>query len=247
VLPVVDIFLKGYVMVLIRLLMAASAVSAICIAGDVDLKSLGVAGREAHAKHQRLVNEVVPQHKVQTKTQVNSGIEALTHVTFFDGSTPVNGRLEVPIPFELNEHIFDFKQVEILGAGLDGVTRVIVDSGGGGNPVLGITAQRDTRIQIKVNSFMCALNVPLKLIIEGQGTVAKVEFVHREGIAMQFDASIYREPGLEKPMLPVAVTVDATKLRSIEGICGARDSCPVARSRNSVRRTKIAMARRRTW
>ncbi|VGO17451.1 Beta-porphyranase A [Pontiella desulfatans] len=189
------------------------------LAAEFDPNQLGVAGREAYAKHQRLFNEVVPKHKVQTKVQVNSGLDALTHVTFYEKSTPINGRIEVPIPFELNEHIFDFKQVEILGSGLKGVTKVLVESTGAGNPVLGITAQREKSIQIKVTSFMCALNVPLKLIIEGQGTVEKIEFVHREGIAMAFDASIYREPGLDKPIKQVKVSVDATKLRSIEGIC----------------------------
>lgn len=198
---------------------AVWAISCAVLGGQVDLDSLGSAGQAAYAKHRRLFDEVVPKYNVQTKEQVNSGLNALTHLPFYEQSTPINGRVEVPIPFELNEHIFDFKQVEILGSGLDGVTRVIVDSGKAGNPVLGITAQREGRIQIKVSSFMCALNVPLKLIIEGQGTLEKVEFVHREGIAMKFDASIYREPGLDKPVKPVTVKVDATRFRSIEGIC----------------------------
>jgi agarase len=190
-----------------------------CAAWAAGPDDLGPAGRAAYEKHQRLFKDVVPNHSVQTKVQVNSGLEALTHVTFYEQSTPINGKVEVPIPFGLNEHLFDFKQVEILGSGLDGVTRVIVDSGGGGNPVLGLTAQRENRIQIKVNSFRCALNVPIRLVIEGQGTIEKVEFVHREGIAMEFDASIYREPGLDEPVKPVKVTVDATRLRFIEGIC----------------------------
>ncbi len=192
---------------------------AICLAAELDVGQLGVAGKEAYEKHQRLFDEVVPEFKVETKVQVNSGVKALTHLVFFEKTTPINGKLAVPIPFALNEHIFDFKQVEIIGRGLNGVTRVIVESIGSGNPVLGITAQREKRVQIKVNSFMCALNVPLKLIIEGRGTVEKVEFVHREGIAMEFDASIYREPGLDKPVKPVSMRVDATRLRSIEGIC----------------------------
>ena len=188
------------------------------MAVEVDLEALGVAGREAYAKHQRLLKDVVPKHPSKTKVQVNSGLEALTHVSFFEEPTAVDGSLEIPIPFELNEHIFDFVQVEILGTGLDGVKRVIVDSGGGGNPVLGITAQRPKVIQIKVASFMCALNKPLKLVISGQGTVEKVQFVHREGIAMKFDASIYRTPGFDKPVKKVDVEVDATWLRAIEGI-----------------------------
>lgn len=206
-------------MVLIRSIALISIMASICFGAEVDPQALGVAGSEAYAKHQRLFVDVVPQFKVQTKTQVNSGMDALTHLVFFDTPTEVNGRLEVPIPFALNEFIFDFVSVEILGQGMNGVTKVIVDSGGGGNPVLGITAQREKMVQIKVNSFMCALNVPLKLVIEGSGTVEKVEFVHREGIASAFDASIYREPGLDKPVLPVTVSIDASKLRSIEGIC----------------------------
>jgi hypothetical protein len=192
---------------------------AACFADELDLDQLGVAGREAYEKHRRLFDDVVPNFNVETKVQVNSGVKALTHLVFFEQTTPIDGKLEVPIPFALNEHIFDFKQVEIIGQGLNGVTRVIVESTGTGNPVLGITAQREKRIQIKVNSFMCALNVPLKLIVKGQGTVEKVEFVHREGIAMEFDASIYREPGFDKPLKSVAVKVDATRLRFIEGIC----------------------------
>ncbi|MDF7825161.1 hypothetical protein P4B35_14150 [Pontiellaceae bacterium B12227] len=188
-------------------------------AAELNLEQLGVAGQEAYAKHQRLFEEVVPNFDVKTKVQVNSGVKALTHVPFFKGPVEVNGKLEVPIPFELNEHIFDFKQVELIGQNLNGVTKVLVTSVGAGNPVLGITAQREKSIQIKVTSFMCALNVPLTLVIEGQGTIEKVEFVHREGIAMTFDESIYREPGLDKPVKPVKLTVDATHLRSVEGIC----------------------------
>lgn len=206
-------------MVLMRILVVFLAMVTLSFGSEINMDQLGVAGREAYAKYQRLFEEVVPKFKVETKVQVNSGLDALTHLTFFDGPAEVNGKLEVPIPYELNEHIFDFKQVEILGKGLNGVTRVLVISNGSGNPVLGITAQREGRIQIKVNSFMCALNVPLKLIIEGAGTVEKVEFVHREGIAMAFDSSLYREPGLDKPVKPVSITVDATRLRSIEGIC----------------------------
>ncbi len=205
-------------MVLIRVLLIGLLV-AVQLRADMNMDELGIAGREAYAKHQRLFNEVVPHFKVETKVQVNSGLKALTHLTFFEQSTPIKGKTAIPIPIELNEHIFDFNQVEILGKGLDGVTRVMVESTGAGNPVLGITAQRPERIQIKVTSFMCALNVPLKLVIEGQGTIEKVEFVHREGIAMEFDASIYREPGLDRPVKPVQITVDATRLRSIEGIC----------------------------
>ena len=207
-------------MVLIRVAGAVLAATVLgCTAAEINLEQLGPAGKAAYEKHQRLFNEVVPHYQVETKVQVNSGLKALTHVPFFKGPAEVNGKLEVPIPFELNEYIFDFKQVEILGHGLDGVTKVKVISVGAGNPVLGITAQREKSIQIKVTSFMCALNVPLTLVIEGQGTVDKVEFVHREGIAMAFDASIYREPGLDQPVKPVKVTVDATRLRSIEGIC----------------------------
>jgi agarase len=191
-------------------------------AAEIHPAELGVAGREAYEKHRRLFKEVVPGFEVETKVQVNSGLNALTRLVFFEGPTPINGKLAIPIPFELNEHIFDFKQVEISGQGLDGVTRVLVESTGSGNPVLGITAQREKLIQIKVTSFMCALNVPLRLIIEGHGTVENVEFVHREGIAMEFDASIYREPGLEKPVKPVTVMVDATRLRAIEGITEIR-------------------------
>ncbi|QBG47123.1 hypothetical protein EGM51_06830 [Verrucomicrobia bacterium S94] len=187
-------------------------------AAEIDLEQLGPAGKAAYEKHRRLFKDVVPKYDVTTKIQVNSGVKALTHLPFYEGPTEINGVLQVPIPQELNEHIFDFKQVEILGKNLDGVTKVKVISVGSGNPVLGITAQREKLIQIKVTSFMCALNVPLTLEIEGSGTVEKVEFVHREGIAMEFDASIYREPGLDKPVKSVQVSVDATHYRSIEGI-----------------------------
>lgn len=201
------------------------ACTALCLlagssaAAEVDMDALGIAGREAYGKYQRLFNEVVPAFKSTTKIQVNSGVEALTKVIFWDTSAQVNGRLEIPIPYALNEHIFDFTKVELVGSGLDQVTRVIVDSGGGGNPVLGITSQRENSIQIKVNSFMCALNKPLKLVIEGQGAIDIVQFVHNEGIAHVFDVSLYREPGLDQPIKAVQISVDATKFRSIEGIC----------------------------
>jgi hypothetical protein len=167
----IGFFRKEFVVVLIRVFVLGFASMAMICAADVELGELGVAGREAYAKHQRLFKDVVPRFEVETKVQVNSGIDALTHLVFFNGPVDIGGKLEIPIPFALNEHIFDFKQVEISGKELNGVTRVIVESTGSGNPVLGITAQRDNRIQIKVTSFMCAFNVPLKLVIEGKGTV----------------------------------------------------------------------------
>lgn len=189
-------------------------------ATPVDMESLGKAGREAYAKHQRLFNDVVPNYPVETKVQVNSGLKALTQLAFFKGPLPIDGTAEIAMPFELNEHLFDFVLLELTGRGMDGITRVVVDSGGGGNPVLGIVSQQKERVQIKVTSFMCAVNVPLTLRVEGRGAVVEqVALIHREGIAMEFDASIYREPGLDKPIQPVSIAVDATQLRSIEGIC----------------------------
>ena len=48
-------------------------VSSAALAAEMTVDSLGPAGKAAYEKHQRLFNEVVPKHRVQTKVQVNSG------------------------------------------------------------------------------------------------------------------------------------------------------------------------------
>ena len=99
---------------------------------------------------------------------------------------------------------------------LKNIEKIVVDSGGG-NPVLVITSQTENLIQIKVSSLMLLQN-PLYLVFEGNGLIEKIEFVHR-GNSYKFDPSIYIEPGLSKPLLPVKISINASALRSIEGIC----------------------------
>ena len=186
---------------------------------EFDFSDIGTVGKKAYDKHQKLIHTILPTYNIKLKKQVNSGIEALTHLTFFNDKININGKSSVAIPHELNPYIFDFKSLEVIGKNLKNIEKIVVDSGGGGNPVLVITSQTENLIQIKVSSFRCSLQNPLYLVFEGNGLIEKIEFVHREGIATKFDPSIYIEPGLSKPVLPVKILINASALRSIEGIC----------------------------
>jgi agarase len=69
---------------------------------------------------------------------------------------------------------------------------------------------------------MAAMDRPFSNVLEGSGTVEKVQLANTEGISFEFDSSAYIEPGADRPVRPVSVTVDATRFRSIEGICDVK-------------------------
>lgn len=179
---------------------------------------LGPAGEKALTLHHRFFCEIVPNYPVQTKTQVNAGFETLTHLTFFDQTVSIQGRLAIPVPFELNDYIFDFRTIEISGSGLSKVTRIAAD-GEASSGVVVVTSQQERLIQITASSVMASMDRPFSLVLEGAGTVEKVQLVNYEGISFEFDAAVYVEPGLDQSVKPVTVQVDATRYRSIGGIC----------------------------
>ncbi len=179
---------------------------------------LGPAGERARELHHRFFQEVVQKYPVQTKTQVNAGFKTLTHLTFFDQTVPIRGRLDIPVPQELNDYLFDFRTIEISGTGLEKVTRISA-AGETASGVVVITSQQDRLIQITASSVVTDMGRPFSLVLEGAGTVEKVQLVNYEGISFEFDAAFYLEPGLDQPVKPVTVQVDATRYRSIGGIC----------------------------
>ena len=191
---------------------------AISAAQTDGMDPLGPAGRKAYDLHRRFFEEIVPKYSVQTKTQVNAGFETLTHLTFFDQPAPIPGRLLIPVPRDLNDYIFDFRTIEISGSELTGVTRIAA-VGESASGVVVITSQQDRLIQITASSVVTDMGRPFSLVLEGAGTVEKVQLVNYEGISFEFDASAYREPGADQPVKPVTVQVDATRYRSIGGIC----------------------------
>ena len=184
----------------------------------VESDSLGAAGRKAYEQHHYFFNEIVPSYPVETKVQVNAGFKALTHLTFSDESFVVEGAYEVPVPVALNPYIFDFRTIEIVGSGLKKISRISADSDQSSGVVV-ITSQQDKRIQITASSVMADMGNPFSLMLEGEGRVDQVQLVNYEGISFEFDASAYQEPGLDRPIKRVGLQVDATRYRSIEGIC----------------------------
>lgn len=209
-------YLELNVNVLILLLIHCTGLVA---CADFDPGQLGIAGHRAYEKHIRFFDEIVHHYPVQTKRQVNAGYRALTHLTFFTGPVSIDGRRSIPVPFELNDYVFDFRTLEITGVGLGGVTKIFVDGGDDGNSVVVITTQQNERIAIRISSFMVAMNRPFSLVLEGNGIVERIQLVNTEGISFDFDAAVYAEPGTDLPVKAVSVQVDATHLRSIGGIC----------------------------
>lgn len=184
----------------------------------VNTDSLGPAGRKAYELHQCFFNKIVPAYPVKTKVQVNAGYKALTHLTFSDEPFEVEGRYEVPIPVELNPYIFDFRTIEIVGSGLKNISRITADSDQSSGVVV-ITSQQDKFIQITASSVMADMGNPFSLMLEGEGWIDQIQLVNYEGISFEFDSSAYQEPGLDRPVKRIGLEVDATRYRSIEGIC----------------------------
>jgi agarase len=186
--------------------------------GKSEVSTPGLAGERALELHQRFFGEIVKNYPVETKTQANAGFKTLTHLTFFDEPASINGRLVIPVPFELNDYIFDFRTIEITGSGLEHVTRITASGEGVGGVVV-VASQQDQKIQITASSVMASMDRPFSLVLEGEGTVDKVQLVNYEGISFDFDAAAFQEPGSDLPVKAVSVQVDATRYRSIGGIC----------------------------
>ena len=49
---------------------------------EFDFSDIGTVGKKAYDKHQKLIHTILPTYNIKLKKQVNSGIEALTHLTF---------------------------------------------------------------------------------------------------------------------------------------------------------------------
>ena len=150
---------------------------------------------------------------------MNAGYKALTHLTFSDEPFEVEGRYEVQIPVELNPYIFfDFRTIEIMGSGLKNISRIAADSDQSSGVVV-ITSQQDKFIQITASSVMADMGNPFSLMLEGEGWIDQIQLVNYGGFRSNFDSSAYQEPGLDRPVKRIGLEVDATRYRSIEGIC----------------------------
>ncbi|MEM0964608.1 MAG: hypothetical protein AAGJ81_00470 [Verrucomicrobiota bacterium] len=182
------------------------------------IEQLGSAGKEAYENHQHLMEVVKEKYPSTTDIQVNAQYERLMSVAFFTGPLKIDGKADIPVPLEVARHRQSFRSFQVKGEGLLGIKQVSFTSKTDGFREAKISQQSDRGFVIEAALASIKEGEPYWMEFIGEGTVDEVLLVNWEGIAVDFNPSLYIAPGLDKPIIDVNVHVDVTAYRAIHGI-----------------------------
>ncbi|MGC6424721.1 MAG: hypothetical protein ACON4O_07020 [Lentimonas sp.] len=209
--------MKTFILLLLAISATLSQTLRAELSPDV-IEQLGKAGKEAYYNHQHLVDVVMEKYPVTTSIQVNAQYKRLNTVAFFQGEQVIDGKGDISVPLEVARHRPSFRAFKISGRDLLGVQRVLFQSNGDGFREAKISQHNDRGFIIEAALAAFKPGEPYWLEFIGSGTVTEVVLANWEGIAVEFNPGPYIAPGLNKPIMKVAVNVDATAYRSIHGI-----------------------------
>ncbi len=198
------------------------AITGLVVAAELSpeiLEQLGPAGRAAYNDHLHLTDVVMKNYPCKTEIQVNGNYEKLTKVFFLTNAVVVDGEASIPVPPEVARHSQLFRSFSVEGEGLLGISRVdfVSENDGFRETKMGQHSDKQFLIEAVLANFKDGATY--KMVFKGKGTVKNIYLANWEGIATEFNPSPYLAPGLDKPVMDVEVKIDATKYRSIGGIC----------------------------
>ncbi|MEO0793764.1 MAG: hypothetical protein AAFX93_01305 [Verrucomicrobiota bacterium] len=167
----------------------------------------------------KLAFETAKKFPHEIRMQVNVKEDFLYSITIAENVGIIDGKKKIPIPADLIPIWSLFRQINIHGQNTGTLYAEQI------TPTYEGEMERwwsnDSMIVLHAHNLKIDPTVTegYFLVLEGSATVGRIELVNSNGISPIFDDSPYTTLGADKPIKPIKLTIDATTLRSIEGIC----------------------------